>query len=329
MFHWQQLGISLSLRAANGTGTPKIVQDAQPYDGEILLASDSKFAKADKIGGARLFSFSDFDITKVFDIMQIFADCEARNAKVQSYSKEVPYIVIFGKPGVKINMSMLPEARPQTDDLAAYRKARNKDERNAALHKIREYAGLEIDAYGRITGLQLSKSHSVPQEFAEAIFHDPAYNANCGAVMVGISVNHALYCMAQPYIRMVIPFHLSGMPIAARKKSDCIYYHDFTDEQNTGTMVDGKRVKLLDAKGKSRNANVEGDFEFYEGEDQPGWDIRKKCREYVKWCKDNGCLPRFPWAVNSQGYIGWCEKEGYTPDRQIIEMHFEILEIGK
>ena len=308
------------IRAANGTGTPKIVQDAQPYDGEILLASDSKFAKADKIGGARLFSFSDFDITKVFDIMQIFADCEARNAKVQSYSKEVPYIVIFGKSGVKINMSMLPEARPQTDELAAYRKAKNKDERNAALHKIHEYAGLDRDANGRIIGLQLSKSHSVPQEFAEAIFHDPAYNANCGAVMVGISVNHALYSMAQPYIRQVIPFHLSGMPIAARKKSDCIYYHDFTDEQNTGILLDGKRVKLLDAKGKSRNANVEGDFEFYEGEDQPGWDIREKCREYVKWCKDNGCLPRFPWAVNSQGYIDWCEKEGYTPDSQIIEM---------
>ena len=98
--------------SANGTGTPKIVQDAQPYSGEILDVSQRKFDKAAEIGGARLFSFSDFDITKTFDIMQIMWDCAARKAKVQSYSKEIPYILMFGKSGVKINMSMLPEARP-------------------------------------------------------------------------------------------------------------------------------------------------------------------------------------------------------------------------
>ena len=97
---------------ANGTGTPKIVQDAQPYSGEILDVRQSKFDKAAEIGGARLFSFSDFDLTKTFDIMQIMWDCAARKAKVQSYSKEIPYILMFGKSGVKINMSMLPEARP-------------------------------------------------------------------------------------------------------------------------------------------------------------------------------------------------------------------------
>ena len=67
---------------ANGTGTPKIVQDAQPYSGEILDVRQSKFDKAAEIGGARLFSFSDFDLTKTFDIMQIMWDCAARKAKI-------------------------------------------------------------------------------------------------------------------------------------------------------------------------------------------------------------------------------------------------------
>ena len=306
--------------SANGTGTPKIVQDAQAYDGEILDVSDSKFDKASVVGGARLFSFSDFDLTKVFDIMQIMWDCAARDAKVQSYSKEVPYIVLFGKCGVKINMSMLPEARPADKLVNAYKKGKTKKDRDEALHAIKENSGLEMDNDGHIVGIQLSDSHSVSKEFAESIFHNDDYNANCGAIMVGISVNHTIYSMCQDYIRQVIPFHLSGMPIASRKKSDCIYYRDATAEQNTGYMVDGKRVKLIDAKGKSLNPKVDADFNFYEGEDQPGWNMRNRCRDYVKWCQENNCVPRFEYLVNSDAYRAFCEREGYKPNEEIIHM---------
>ena len=37
-----------------GTGTPKPVQDAVPYDGELMTLSESAFKKANEIGGARL-----------------------------------------------------------------------------------------------------------------------------------------------------------------------------------------------------------------------------------------------------------------------------------
>lgn len=310
-----------SIVAANGTGTPKLVQDSQAYDGEIIDVSDTQFNNASVVGGARLFSFSDFDLTKVFDIMQIMWDCAARNAKVQSYSKEVPYIVLFGKCGVKINMSMLPEARPEEGLVRAYKDGKNKTIRDAALHAIRENAGLEMDKDGHIKGIQLSDSHSVSKEFAESIFHNDDYNANCGAIMVGISVNHTIYSMCQDFIRQVIPFHLSGMPIASRKRSDCIYYRDATNEQNTGIIdKDGKRVKLFDQHGKSRNPKVDHDFNFYEGEDKPGWNMRDRCREYIKWCQENGCIPRFEWAVNSDGYRAFCEREGYKPNEEIIRM---------
>ena len=310
-----------SIVAANGTGTPKLVQDSQAYDGEIIDVSDTQFNNASVVGGARLFSFSDFDLTKVFDIMQIMWDCAARNAKVQSYSKEVPYIVLFGKCGVKINMSMLPEARPEEGLVRAYKDGKNKTIRDAALHAIRENAGLEMDKDGHIKGIQLSDSHSVSKEFAESIFHNDDYNANCGAIMVGISVNHTIYSMCQDFIRQVIPFHLSGMPIASRKRSDCIYYRDATNEQNTGIIdKDGKRVKLFDQHGKSRNPKVDHDFNFYEGENKPGWNMRDRCREYIKWCQENGCIPRFEWAVNSDGYRAFCEREGYKPNEEIIRM---------
>ena len=305
--------------SANGTGTPKIVQDAQPYSGEILDVSQRKFDKAAEIGGARLFSFSDFDITKTFDIMQIMWDCAARKAKVQSYSKEIPYILMFGKSGVKINMSMLPEARPSEGLVREYNESKG-GVKARALDKIRENAGLEMDG-GHIVGMQLSDSHSVSKEFAESIYHNPDYNANCGAIMVGISANHALYAMGQNYVRQVIPFHLSGMPISARRATDCQYYRDFTSEQNTGIIVNGRRVKQFDGGGKPiHNKDVTSDFDFYEGENEKGWDMRQRCRDYVKWCDDNGLVPRFEWAVNSDNYKAWCKKKGYQPNQEIVDM---------
>ena len=304
---------------ANGTGTPKIVQDAQPYSGEILDVRQSKFDKAAEIGGARLFSFSDFDLTKTFDIMQIMWDCAARKAKVQSYSKEIPYILMFGKSGVKINMSMLPEARPSDGLVQEYKEAKG-SARKYVLEKIRENAGLDMEG-GHIVGIQLSDSHSVSKEFAESIYHNPDYNANCGAIMVGISVNHALYAMGQDYIRQVIPFHLSGMPISARRATDCQYYRDFTSEQNTGIIVNGRRVKQFDGGGKPiHNKDVPSDFDFYEGENEKGWDMRQRCRDYVKWCGENGLVPRFEWAVNSDNYKAWCKKKGYQPNQEIVDM---------
>ena len=304
---------------ANGTGTPKIVQDAQPYSGEILDVRQSKFDKAAEIGGARLFSFSDFDLTKTFDIMQIMWDCAARKAKVQSYSKEIPYILMFGKSGVKINMSMLPEARPSEGLVQEYKEAKG-SARKYVLEKIRENAGLDMEG-GHIVGIQLSDSHSVSKEFAESIYHNPDYNANCGAIMVGISVNHALYAMGQDYIRQVIPFHLSGMPISARRATDCQYYRDFTSEQNTGIIVNGRRVKQFDGGGKPiHNKDVTSDFDFYEGENEKGWDMRQRCRDYVKWCGENGLVPRFEWAVNSDNYKAWCKKKDYQPNQEIVDM---------
>ena len=304
---------------ANGTGTPKIVQDAQPYSGEILDVRQSKFDKAAEIGGARLFSFSDFDLTKTFDIMQIMWDCAARKAKVQSYSKEIPYILMFGKSGVKINMSMLPEARPSEGLVQEYKEAKG-SARKYVLEKIMENAGLDMEG-GHIVGIQLSDSHSVSKEFAESIYHNPDYNANCGAIMVGISVNHALYAMGQDYIRQVIPFHLSGMPISARRATDCQYYRDFTSEQNTGIIVNGRRVKQFDGGGKPiHNKDVTSDFDFYEGENEKGWDMRQRCRDYVKWCGENGLVPRFEWAVNSDNYKAWCKKKDYQPNQEIVDM---------
>ena len=293
-----------------GTGTPKPVQDAVPYDGEVLTLTESAFKKANEIGGARLFSFSDFDITKVFDYMQMFFDLEAKRQKLQSYTKEVAAVLIFGRSNAKFNISTLAHAFVPTEVQEEYKKASEKKQKELR-HKWAENAGLIVDENGTITGINFSEEHSVSPEFAQSIFRDDTRNKDCGAIMVGASVNHAIYSAAVNWIRMVIPFHLSGMPLAAREKTDVLWYTDNTEYQSTR-----KKTK----EGWSKIEASKDTFNLYEGMDQPGWDMRQRAKDYLAWCAENGYRPKFDWGINSDYYRAYCEEAGYTPNQQIIDI---------
>ena len=300
-----------------GSGTPKPIQDAVPYSGEIFDITNGLISKAYEEGGARMFSFSDFDITKVFDIMQIYWDMAAREMKLQSYSKEAAYIIMFGKTGAKINMSTLPKAVVSEDLQRRYNDAKKDEERNAAQKEGAEYAGLITDEDGRIVDLSWSEEHSLKPDFCQSIFRDPERNGNCGAVTVGASVNHSIFAAAQPWIRMVIPFHLSGMPIEARKRTDVNWYFDNTPHQNTRVKIGGNWVSIHSEKAKKAKLQ---DFNFYENEDSEDWDMRQRCRDYLKWCDEKGYTPRFEWGIDSDHYKEWCAGKGYTPNQQIVDI---------
>ena len=293
-----------------GTGTPKPVQDAVPYDGELMTLSETAFKKANEIGGARLFSFSDFDITKVFDYMQMFFDLETNRQMLQSYTKEVAAVIIFGRSNAKFNISTLANAYVPQEVLDEYAKA-SEGKQKEMRHKWAENAGLLVDEAGNITGINFSEEHSVSPAFAQQIFHDEARNKDCGAIMVGASVNHAIYSAAQAWIRMVIPFHLSGMPKAAQDKTDVKWYFDNTPFQSTR-----KKTK----EGWSKIESSEDTFKFYNDMNAPGWNMRDKAKEYLAWCKDKGFRPKFDWGINSDYYRAYCEEQGYEPNQQIIDI---------
>ena len=301
-----------------GTGTPKPVQDAVPYDGEVMTLSEKDYEKANKIGGARLFSFSDFDITKVFDYMQMFFDLEANKQRLQSYTKEIAAPLIFGKSNVKMNISTLAKAIVPDSVKEEYKRASEKIKK-ALQHKWAENAGLIVDENGKISGINFSKEHSVSPEFAQEIFHDDERNKDCGAIMVGCSVNHAIYSALQDWIRMVIPFHLSGMPLAARDKTDVLWYTDFTEYQSTRKKTSG---------GWSKISDKEDTFKFYDDMDKEGWNMRDKTREYLAWCEKNGYRPKFDWGINSQKYVEYCEENGYTPNQELIDAMDKDTENG-
>ena len=279
-----------------GSNTPKIVQDFNPYNHEL-----AQYGKVPKgydtlrdylyaIGGARMQSFSDFIVENWFDYCQIVADLSARKLPMHTYTKEISLAKLFGMTGIKVNMSLIPDI-------------------DRSLGK--EYAGLTKNAKGeyelifadkdrfKATG---GKSYMQSINFADAVAlqEDPRYSSNVGTIAVGISDNHIRMMLSDPRIRMIIPYHSSGMnPIFAHLVGTD-YYKDYTNFQNTGVAY------LLDSNGNKKNlklsktqvGNITSGFEFNKVLQELG-DARATAQAYLDWCAD---ASKHKITINGQTY---------------------------
>ena len=286
--HLKQLSSELNSLVAcrYGSNTPKIVQDFNPYNHELAQYGTvpTKYKSLREylyaIGGARMQSFSDFIVENWFDYCQIVADLAARKLPMHTYTKEIVLAKLFGMTGIKINMSLIPDI-------------------DKSLGK--EYAGLTRNAKGELeliwgdkdrykaTG---GKSYMQSINFADAVelMADPRYSANVGTIAVGVSDLHIRMMLDDPRIRMIIPYHSSGMnPIFAHLVGT-EYYNDYTNDQNTtvkylidskGNVVSVESLKLE----KSQKDNLAAGFEFNAVLQELG-DARAAAKAYLEWCAD-------------------------------------------
>ena len=265
-----------------GSNTPKIVQDYNPYNSELALydkysrdySSLREYLYA--IGGARMQSFSDFIIENWFDYCQIVADLASRKLPMHTYTKEISLAKLFGLTGIKINMSLIPDIdRSLPREYAGLTKNENGEYELIFADKDRNKA----------TG---GKSYMQSINFADAVAlqNDPRYSSNIGTIAVGISDNHILKMLDDPRIRMIIPYHSSGMNPIFAKLVGTDYYTDYTNYQNTGVK------HLVDEKGNIRDIKLSKTqiqnltkYEFNEVLQRTG-DAKAAAREYLDWCAD-------------------------------------------
>lgn len=321
-----------------GTATPKITQSFSPYSGDVADLSygfmrteikesvpGSKKYKADAkkelikegikkptakqiedralrkylydIGGVRLQSFSDFLIENTLDYFQMFADLAAKGLPLHAYSKEISFIKIFGMTGGKMNMSLIP-----TVDLAT-------DKDHAGLKRNADgtwsYAGWG-DYEHHLMIDNRSFIQSIGFKDAIAMQLHPGYSSNIGTIAIGISDAHIRMMLNDPLIRMVIPYHSSGMLPEFAKQMHIDYYHDYTTTQNTTlgkcTDMDGNEVETYSLKG-SGSYKCDTHYDFNEAFQRLG-DARAACEEYKEWCKE-----KHPVYKGSK-QVGWAE---FTP----------------
>ena len=265
-----------------GSNTPKIIQAFNPYNHELAVYGKvpSKYKSLREylyaIGGARMQSFSDFIIENWFDYCQIVADLSARKLPMHTYTKEIALVKLLGMTGIKINMSLIPDV-------------------DSRLSK--EYAGLTINDKGELELIWADKdrnkatggkSYMQSINFADAVAiqNDPRYSSNVGTIAVGISVKQIEMMLDDPRIRMIIPYHSSGMnPIFAHLVGTS-FYKDFTDVQNTKVKQLYKNGKPVSLKlTKDQAGKLTSGFEFNEVLQELG-DARAAADAYKAWCAD-------------------------------------------
>lgn len=239
-----------------GSGGPKSAFGDVQYLNDILSRKSWKPAAAYAVGGVRLQSFSDFIARLVFDYVQMIGDLAAKKLPAHAYTKEALFVKMFGLTGTKINMSLIPKV-------------------------VEGGIAPGLDANGNYA----FADESFDYETACRLQADPRYGKNVGTICVGVSSLHIWKLLADPNIRMVIPYHKSSLNPIVAAMNHIAAYKNYTDFQNT-RYANGKKLSAEDARKVP---------EFNKRLHELGakGDPVQVAREYVEFCEERGWLPKF------------------------------------
>ena len=266
-----------------GTGGPKAAFGDVQYMNEVIKKNKSWTpAKAYAVGGVRIQSFSDYVPRMVFDYVQMIYDLAATKLPAHAYTKEALFVKQFGLTGIKINMSLIP-----------------------AVDKNGIAAGLDAN------GNYVWAGESFDFETAKQIQNAEGYSENCGTICVGVSKQHINKLLSDPDIRMVIPYHKSGLNPIVAHMNKIAAFTDYTDSQ---------RTKGADGKALAK------DFDFNKALHDMGdeGDPKAVAKQYLDWCAANGYTPKFDDFKGHPNYYKLLEdftvydKDGkYVPQREV------------
>ena len=270
-----------------GTGGPKAAFGDVQYLNEVI--SKARWwtpKKAYEVGGVRVQSFSDYVPRMVFDYVQMIYDLAATKLPAHAYTKEALFVKQFGKTGIKINMSLIPAV-------------------------VEDGIAPGLDANGDYVWA----GESFDYDTAVEIQSKPGYTENCGTICVGVSYEHILKLLGDPNIRMVIPYHKSGLNPVVAHMNKVDKFVDYTSLKSNPRGCQN----TMDAEGKK----VEKDFNFNETLRKSG-DPRAAADAYLKWCDDHGYTPKFAEFRKETNYYKllidftvYDEFGNYVPQREV------------
>ena len=239
-----------------GSAGPRAAFGDVQYLNDILHKGNWSAKKAYAVGGVRAQSFSDYVPRMVFDYMQMIAELSAKKLPAHAYTKEALFVKQFGLTGMKINMSLMPAM-------------------------VEGGVAPGLDANGNYAWADESFDYNTAVELQNA----EGYRNNCGTICVGISDAHIRKLMSDPNIRMVIPYHKSGINPVVAHMMRIGEYPDYTGYQNT-RYADGVKLSKEDAKHEPNFNQILHDM-------GTNGDPRAAAQKYLDWCEEHGYLPKF------------------------------------
>lgn len=276
-------------KQAQGTSLAKIPFGDVQYLNEIEGNSWTPEA-AYAVGGVRLQSFSDYVPRMFFDYMQMTAGLASKKLPVHAYTKEPLFAKQFGLTGMKINLSLVPKV-------------------------VEGGVAAGLDADGNYAWME---GETFPFEEAMALQNAEGYRENCGTIAVGVSDEHIEKMLDDPNIRMIIPYHKSGLNPLVAKKNRIAEFTDYTNVQNTRS-ANGTKLEKEDLKDMP-------DFNSLMHDE--GMDARQAAQAYLDWCDSKGFIPKFNKFRGHQNYYKLLEDfTTIVPNAEGVETTYPQREV--
>ena len=304
--------------AKKGAGGPKAAQSDVQYLSEILAQKKFNADSAYKVGGVRVQSFSDYIPRLCFDYVQMMGDLAAKELPAHAYTKEPLFALQFGRTGMKINMSLVPEVidggvAPGLDKDGNYAWRDGQSFGSTVYGGSEEFVRKCYDIIGKEYNGQDRLTAQEGYELAMAIQNADGYHSNCGTIAVGVSNAHILKLIRDPNIRMVIPYHKSSLNHLVAVMTNVDKYIDYTKKQNT-RLANGTKLES-------------GDFNFNEALLRLG-DAKAAADEYLAWCDEHNYIPKFEEFRNEENYYKLLEdftcydRDGNAAPQGAVQVNF-------
>ena len=160
---------------SRGQQSARLIEGRAEYKRQILGWTDAKVRTVNNNGGLRIFSFSDFEVVHLLDLVQVIIDCAAKGVKIQGYTKIPAFAKLVRDTGIKLNRSHIP-----LGDLG--------------YHMENGKVVLDCDTK---EGIDTNDKN----------FLDEDDNPNVGDVIIGINPTQIAAAMLDPFFDYIIPFH--------------------------------------------------------------------------------------------------------------------------
>lgn len=160
---------------SRGQQAGRLIEGRAEYNRQILGWSPAKVKSVNNNGGLRIFSFSDFEVVHLLDLVQVILDCSAMGVKIQGYTKIPSFARLIRDTGIKINRSLIPKGQ-------------------TGLKKVN---GKWVLDYDTTEGIDINDEN----------FIDERDNPNVGNILIGINPTQIGIAMLDDFVDYIIPFH--------------------------------------------------------------------------------------------------------------------------
>ena len=195
---------------SRGQQSARLIEGRAEYKRQILGWSDAKVRSVNNNGGLRIFSFSDFEVVHLLDLVQVIIDCAAKGVKIQGYTKIPAFAKLVRGTGIKLNRSLIPKG-------------------DYGYHM--ENGKVVLD-YDTTEGIDINDKN----------FMDESDNPNVGNIVIGINPTQIGAAMLDPFIDYIIPFHSNKAKEILRKLGTGAWWN-YKESQHEKDIATGTSSK--------------------------------------------------------------------------------------